>query len=78
MGKAIAMHARHVIARSPLDISELHISCHAGAVELTGKIKSPRGGQALNMQKEFEILKEMIRNTRGVKHVYAERVKLAE
>ena len=78
MGKAIAMHARHMIAKSPLDISELNISCHGGSVELTGKVRPPRGAQAMNVRKEFDILCDLIRSTRGVKDINSTRVKCAD
>ena len=78
MGKAIAMHARHMIAKSPLDISQLNISCHGSAVELTGIVKPPRGAPPMNVRKEFEILLDLIRSTRGVKEIQASRVKLAD
>jgi hypothetical protein len=72
------MHARHMIAKSPLDISQLQISCHGGAVELTGIVKPPRDAKAMNVHKEFEVLKDLIRSTRGVKDVQASRVKVQE
>ena len=78
MGKAIAMHARHMIAKSPLDISELNISCHGSSVELTGKVRPPRGAPPMNVRKEFEILLDLIRSTRGVKEIHAHRVKCAD
>lgn len=70
--------ARHAIAKSPLDISELNISCgQAGVVELTGAVKIPRGYQGeINVRKEYEAIKNMIRTSRGVREVYGDRVRL--
>lgn len=73
---SVARLARHSIAKTSLDISELNISCgQGGLVELTGKIKLPRGHAGeLNVKKEFEVLLNAIRSSRGVREVYATRV----
>ena len=73
-----ARYARHAIAKSPLDISELNIAClQNGQIELTGKVKVPRGHLGeMNVKLEFEILKTNIRASRGVREVYGERVRL--
>jgi len=79
--KVLAIHARHAFAKSVLDVSELNVSCHNGCIELTGKVKRPRnypGGQSLNLRKELESLKQMVRNTHGVKGVYADKITLIE
>lgn len=75
---ATARYARHAVAKTPLDISELNIAClQNGQIELTGKIKIPRGYIGdLNVKKEFDILKNNIRSSRGVRDVYGERVRL--
>jgi hypothetical protein len=75
---AVARLARHAIAKTTLDISELNISCgQGGQVELTGKIKLPRGHVGdINVKKEFEVLVNAIRSSRGVRDVYATRVVL--
>ena len=66
--KAIAKAARGAIARSVLDISELNINCTGGFVDLSGKVRVPRGHTGnLNMKKEFETLITLVRNVRGVK-----------
>ena len=66
--KAIAKAARGAIARSVLDISELNINCSGGFVDLSGKVRVPRGHTGnLNMKKEFETLITLVRNVRGVK-----------
>jgi len=70
--------ARHAIAKTQLDISELNIHCMTGGqIMLTGKIKIPRGHLGeMNVRKEFETLKNAIRASRGVKEVYADQVKM--
>ncbi|MBV9867185.1 MAG: hypothetical protein JO316_17655 [Abitibacteriaceae bacterium] len=77
--KLIAMHARHAIAKTPLDISELSINCYRGCVELSGVIKRPRNFQGnFNVRKEFDNLKMLVRTAHGVKDVIAERVQVME
>lgn len=75
---ATACYARHAVAKTPLGFSELNIAClQNGQIELTGKIKIPRGyiGE-LNVRKEFGILKNNNRSSRGVREDYGERVRL--
>lgn len=77
--KMIAMHARHAIARSMADISELNISCCRGVVELNGKIRRPRNYTGeVNMTKEFHSLINHVRGAQGVKDVIADRVQVIE
>ena len=77
--KMIAMHARHAVAKTPLDISELVITCYRGCIELNGKIKRPRSFVGdFNVRKEFECLKTLIRQTHGVKDVIADRVQIVD
>lgn len=77
--KAIARTARHSVAKSPLDISELLITCNRGCIELTGKVKAPRNfAGEFNLRKEYEVLKNMIRASRGVRDVIGDRVRLME
>jgi hypothetical protein len=77
--KLIAMHARHAIARTPADISELVISCCRGVVELNGKVKKPRNytGQ-IDLHREFKAMVTHARMAHGVKDVVADRVQLVE
>ena len=77
--KQTAMHARHSIAKTPADISELNISCAKGVVELSGKLKRPRGFVGnFSVRKEFEIMQVSIRLVHGVKDVVADRVELLD
>ncbi len=77
--RALAKTARASIARSPLDISELSIQCTGGYIELTGKVRAPRGGAGtISVRKEFNVLKTIVQSVRGVKGVYAERVGVYE
>ncbi len=74
---ALARTARQTIAKSPLDISELSIACNGGDIELYGKIKMPRNSTSdVDVRKEFEKIKTMIRAIRGVRDVRGERVKI--
>lgn len=74
----VARLARHAIAKSPLDISELNISCIGGQIQLTGKVKAPRGYTSdMSVRKEFENLQNMIRASRGVKDVSGDRVQMS-
>ena len=78
--KMLAVRARHAIAKSTLDISELTISCSRGMVELNGKVKAPRSvdGNALPVAKEFRRVIDMVRAVHGVKEVYHERVRIID
>jgi hypothetical protein len=79
--KVTAMHARHAIAKTPLDISELVVSCNKGVIDLTGKVKRPRNcasTQGMDVRKELQILAELIRASRGVKDVISNRVEIIE
>jgi len=79
--KVLAMKVRHAFTKSPLDISEMNVSCHSGCIELTGKVRRPRnypGGSNLNVRKELEILKQIARNTGGVKSLYADKVQVID
>ncbi len=79
--KVLAMKVRHSFTKSCLDISELNVACHNGCIELTGKVKRPRnypGGENLKVRKELENLKQMARNTAGVKSLYADKVSVID
>jgi hypothetical protein len=57
----------------------LQVTSSNGAIELFGKVRAPRGqAGVLNLRKEFEQLKNMIRATRGVRDVSGDRVRLVE
>jgi hypothetical protein len=79
--KVIALHVRHAFAKSPLDITELIVTCRNGSVELNGKVKRPRnypGARELNLNREVETLKQLARNTAGVKSLYADRIRIID
>jgi len=77
--KAIAKSARAALAKSPLDISELIVSCSKGCIELSGKIKVPRDHTgSLNVRKEFTVMKAQLHNVRGVRDVTSDRVRIFE
>lgn len=73
--RATAKLARSAIARSALDISELHISCNGGYIELDGKVRLPRGSSGhVSVRKEFQNLLTLIRGVRGVRDANGGRV----
>ena len=78
--KMLAVRARHAIAKSHLDISELTISASKGMIELNGKVKAPRkseGGE-ISVAKEFRRVIDMVRAVHGVKEVFHERVRIID
>jgi hypothetical protein len=77
--RAVAMHARHAIAKTPADISELIIACNRGCIDLCGKLKKPRGYQGeMNLRKELDVIKEQIRHVHGVKEVFSDRLQILD
>lgn len=77
--RAIAKACRSAMARSPLDISELNVLCTGGYVDLQGKVRTPRGSAGtINLKREFENLKVVVRSVRGVKDCRADRIILIE
>jgi len=77
--KQLSIRARHAIARAPIDISELTISCTRGMIELNGKVKTPpKSGGEISLLKEFRRGVDLIRSVPGVKDVVSERVRVME
>jgi hypothetical protein len=79
--KVIALRVRHAFAKSPLDITELIVSCHNGCIEMNGIVKRPRnypGAKELNLNREVETLKQLARNTAGVKSLYADKIRIRD
>jgi hypothetical protein len=77
--RALAKACRQAVARSALDISELTIIAIGGYIELGGKVRAPRGqAGALDVRKEFKQLQNVVRQVRGVKDCYGERVMVIE
>ncbi len=77
--KLIARHARHSIAKTPIDISQLVISCCRGVVELSGKVKTPRNFAGdLNLRAELRTICDVVRSGNGVKDVIHNRVEIIE
>jgi hypothetical protein len=73
------MHARHAIAKTPADISELIVSCCRGVIEFNGKVKRPRNFNGhMDLRQEFRTMIDHARMAHGVKDVVAERVQLIE
>ncbi len=72
-----AKMARHAIAKSPLDISQLNINCSNGSViQLSGIVKTPVGFTGtLNIRQEIEAMKAMILAVHGVREVNGDSVR---
>lgn len=71
----IAKTARAAASRINLDISELHITCGNGNIEMIGKVRAPRGASGnVNVRKDFQAMITVIRNVRGVRDVQSARV----
>lgn len=77
--KLLAKAARSAIAKSPLDISELNVACSGGFIDLSGKVRTPRGHTGtLNVRKELQNIVAWVRNVRGVKDCYSGSVTIIE
>jgi hypothetical protein len=77
--KALALQARHAIARSPLDISQVMVNCSRGVLEVTGSVRRPRDYRGdLNMKQELLNIKRLLQGVRGVKDVIADRLRVME
>lgn len=75
--RALAKSCRSALAKTSLDVSQLEIYCNDGNVELTGKVKIPRGHPGgMDLKKEMNALKNHMRAIRGVREVYDTRVLL--
>ena len=73
--RALAKLARTSFVRTILDVGELQVHCVDGYIELSGKVRAPRGHRGdINFKKEMESLKLHIRALRGVRDVYDNRV----
>lgn len=75
--KQIAAAARRSLAKTQLDITQMNVNCVRGVIELSGTVKAPRGfAGEFNVRKEFQILITVLRNVRGVKDVFGDRVRI--
>ncbi len=75
--RALAKNCRSALAKTSMDVSQLEIHCVDGNVELTGKVKIPRGhAGGMDLKKEMNALKNHMRLIRGVREVYDTRVLL--
>ena len=73
--RALTKAARTSLSRTILDVGELQISCVDGYVELTGKVRAPRGHTGhVDFKKEIEQIRQHMKNVRGVKEVYTGRI----
>lgn len=77
--RELARLCRGHAAKSILDISMLNIDANNGVIEMSGYVRAPRGQMGtINVKKEFDVIRTMIRSVRGVRDVYADRVRLME
>ena len=75
--RALAKLCRTALAKTSMDVSQLEIFCSDGNVELTGKVKIPRGDSSgMELKKEMNALKNHMRQIRGVRDIYDTRVML--
>ncbi len=75
--RALAKMCRTALAKTSMDVSQLEIHCSDGNVELTGKVKAPRGHPGgMSLKTEMNTLKNNMRAIRGVREVYDTRVLL--
>jgi hypothetical protein len=64
------MRIRRQLARKTVDMSELEINCTRAVVQLSGKLKEPRGFKGrMNLQEELESIIELIRRIPEVKDI---------
>jgi hypothetical protein len=75
--KQIASAARRSLAKTQLDITQMNVNCFRGVIELSGTVKAPRSfAGEFNVRKEFQVLITVLRNVRGVKDVFGDRVRI--
>ncbi|HEX8551686.1 MAG TPA: hypothetical protein VF681_09045 [Abditibacteriaceae bacterium] len=74
--RAMSVSLRRLVAKSNLDISQLNISFSRGTCELIGTVRAPKGHEGMQVRKEFQTLIAQIRNVRGVRDVFGERVRI--
>ncbi|NCO35450.1 MAG: hypothetical protein AUJ92_17705 [Armatimonadetes bacterium CG2_30_59_28] len=68
--KMLSMHIRRILARKTADMTEMEITCVRGVVQLSGKLKEPRGFRGrLDLKDELESIMDMIRRFPEVRDV---------
>lgn len=77
--KQLALQVRHAMARTPLDLTGVHVSCSKGAIELVGMVRRPRDYRGeLDLKKEVVKLKQLVQQVRGVTELYSSNLRIYE
>lgn len=77
--KALALQVRHAMSRTPLDVTQVIVSCTRGTIELVGSVRKPRDFRGeLDLKKELLKLKQSAENVRGVVVVYSSQLRIME
>ncbi|HVF85435.1 MAG TPA: hypothetical protein VM821_05610 [Abditibacteriaceae bacterium] len=77
--KQLALQVRHMMVRSPLDLSGVQVTCSKGSIELVGMVKRPRDFRGdLDMKKEVAKLKQVVALVRGVTDVYSTQLRIQD
>lgn len=77
--KQLALQVRHMMARSPLDLTGVQVSCSKGTIELVGMVKRPRDFRGeLDLKKEVAKLKQSAQLVRGVTEVYSSQLRIQD
>ncbi len=77
--KQLALQVRHTMARSPLDLTGVQVSCSKGTIELAGWVKRPRDFRGeLDLKKEVAKIKQLVQLVRGVTDVYSTQLRIQE
>lgn len=77
--KQLALQVRHMMVRSPLDLTGVQVTCSKGSIELVGMVKRPRDFRGdLDLKKEVAKLKQVVALVRGVTDVYSTQLRIQE
>ncbi len=77
--KTLAAQVRHAMARTPLDLTQVSVTCRRGAIELVGMARRPRDYRGeMDVRKEIVTLKQIVANVRGVTEVYTSQLRFLE
>ncbi len=77
--KQLALQVRHMMVRSPLDLTGVQVTCSKGSIELVGMVKRPRDFRGdLDIKKEVAKLKQVVALVRGVTDVYSTQLRIQD
>lgn len=77
--KTLALQVRHAIGRTPLDLTQVTVTCRRGTIELVGTARKPRDFRGeMDVKKEIVKLKQIVANVRGVTEVYSSQLRFLE